>query len=87
MAIVHPVPSLKTWEFLFQTLVKALRLQETVLVFDNYSDSQEFFLKQQERIDWVTNGTVRMYMGGNAQECPKVKVINNTLKTKEIKLS
>ena len=68
MAIVHPVPSLKTWEFLFQTLVKALRLQETVLVFDNYSDRQGFFLKQQERINWVTNGTVRMYIGGNAQE-------------------
>ena len=35
-------------ESLFQTLVKASRLQEeeeTILVFDNYSDNQEYFLK------------------------------------------
>ena len=44
---------------MFQTLIKALRTQEaeeTVLVFDNYSNNQEFFLKQQERINRVTNG-------------------------------
>ena len=48
-----------TWESLFQTLVKALRTQEaeeTVLVFDNYSNNQEFFLKHQERKNRVTNG-------------------------------
>ena len=35
-------------ESLFQTLVKASRLQEaeeTMLVFDNYSDNQEYFLE------------------------------------------
>ena len=59
MAIVRSVPSEKTWESLFQTLVKALRIQEaeeTVLVFDSYSNNQEFFLKKQERINRVTNG-------------------------------
>ena len=59
MAIVGSVLSEKTWESLFQTLVKALRTQEaeeTVLVFDNYSNNQEFFLKHQERKNRVTNG-------------------------------
>ena len=45
MVILRSVPSLKTWESLFQTLVKAFSLQEaeeTVLVFDNYSNNQEF---------------------------------------------
>ena len=53
MAIVRSVPSEKTRESLFQTLVKVLRTQE---VFDNYSNNQEFFLKQQETINRVTNG-------------------------------
>ena len=59
MAIVGSVLSEKTWESLSQTLVKALRTQEaeeTVLVFDNYSNNQEFFLKHQERKNRVTNG-------------------------------
>ena len=59
MAIVCSVLSEKTWESLFQTLVKALRTQEaeeTVLVFNNYSNNQDFFLKQPERINRVTNG-------------------------------
>ena len=59
MAIALSVPFEKTWESLFQTLVKALRTQEaeeTVLVFDNYSNNQEFFLKHQERKNRVTNG-------------------------------
>ena len=59
---MHSVPAEKTWESLFQTLVKACRLQkaeETTLVFDNYSDNQEFSIKQlQGRISRVTNGTV-----------------------------
>ena len=87
MAIVHSVPSLKTWESLFQTLVKDFRLQETVLVFDNYSDDQEFFLKQQGRVNRVINGTVREYIGKMIKKCPKVKAINNTLTTQEIKLN
>ena len=48
MAIVGSVLPEKTWKSLSQTLVKALRTQEaeeTVLVFDNYSNNQEFFLK------------------------------------------
>ena len=53
MAIVHSVPSQKTRESLFQTLVKAFRLQETILVCGNYSGDQEFSLKQQERINRV----------------------------------
>ena len=59
MAIVGSVLPEKTWKSLSQTLVKALRTQEaeeTVLVFDNYSNNQEFFLKQQEIINRVTNG-------------------------------
>ena len=71
MAIVRSVPSEKTWDSLFQTLVKAFRLQEaedTILVFDNYSDNQEFSLKQQEIMNRVTNGTVRVYMGQSTQE-------------------
>ena len=59
-----------------QTLVKALRLQETeetILVFDNYSGNQEFFLKQQEKINRVTNGTVKVYIRKNTQEMPHDK--------------
>ena len=73
MAIVLSVPSEKTWESLFQTLVKALRTQEaeeTVLVFDNYSDNQEFFLRQQERINRVTNG--RYYKSAYVTKLPKM---------------
>ena len=73
MAIVHSVSSEKTWEPLFQTLVKALRTQEaeeTVLVFDNYSNNQEFFLKQQERINPVTNG--RYYKNAYGIKLPKM---------------
>ena len=45
MAIVRSVPSEKICDSLFQTLLKALRTQEaeeTVLVFDNYSNNQHF---------------------------------------------
>ena len=86
MAIVRSVPSEKTWESLFQTLVKAFRLQEageTILVFDKYSYSHEFSLEQQERINRVTNGTVRVYMGGSTHEMP----IKNTLKTQKLRLN
>ena len=58
MAIVRSVPCGKTCESLFQILVKAFRIQEaeeTVLVFDNYNNNQEFLLNQQERINRVTN--------------------------------
>ena len=49
----------KTWESLFQTLEG----EETVLVFDNYSNNQEFFLKHQEKkIESLTDGTIRVYM-------------------------
>ena len=61
MPIVRLVTSEKTWDSLLQTLVKPFRLQEaeeTLLVFDNYSDNQEFSLKVQERINRVINGTV-----------------------------
>ena len=40
------VSSEKTWESLIQALVKAFRLQEaeeTILVFDNYSDNIKNF--------------------------------------------
>ena len=50
MTIARSSPSEKNWKSLFQTLVKAYRLQEaekTVLVYDNYSDNQEFSLNQQ----------------------------------------
>ena len=86
MAIVRSVPSEKTWESLFQFLVKAFRLQEageTTLVFDKYSYNQEFSLEQQERINRVTNGTVRVYMGGSTHEMP----IKNTLKTQKLRLN
>ena len=65
MAIVHLVTSEKTWESLLQILVEPFRLQEaeeTLLVFDSYSDNQEFSLKEQERINRVINGTVRAYL-------------------------
>ena len=62
-----------TWESLFQTLVKALRTQEaeeTVLVFDNYNNNQEFFLNQQERTNRVTN--VRYYKSAYVRKLPKM---------------
>ena len=68
MAIVQSFAILKTLESLFQTLVKAFKLQETILVFNNnnYTDNQQS-LKQQERINGIINGTVRVYMGENGQ--------------------
>lgn len=53
---------------MLQTLVNAFRLQEaeeTILVFDNYSKNQEFSLKEQERINPVTNSAVTVYMEEN----------------------
>ena len=73
MAIMRSFSSDKTLEPLFQTLVKALRTQEaeeTVLVFDNYSNNQEFSLKQQERINRVTNG--RYYKSVYVRKLPKM---------------
>ena len=61
MAIMHLVTSEKTWDSLLQSSIKSFRLQEaeeTLFVFDNYSDNQEFSLKEQERINRVTNGTI-----------------------------
>ena len=58
---------------MFQTLAKALRTQETeetVLVFDNYSNNQEFSLKHQERINRVTNG--RYYKNVYVRKLPKM---------------
>ena len=58
---------------MFQTLVKALRTQETeetVLVFDNYSNNQELSLKHQERINRVTNG--RYYKNVYVRKLPKM---------------
>ena len=86
MAIVHLVTSKKTWESLLQTLVKPFRLQEaeeTLLVFDNYSDDQEFSLKEQERINRVTNCTLRAYMEENAQVMPQGKAYQQYLENTE----
>ena len=57
---------------MFQTLVNALRTQEAeeVLVFDNYSNNQDFFLKQQERINRVTNG--RYHKSAYVRKLPKM---------------
>ena len=74
---------------MFRTSVKAFRLQEaegTILVFNNYSDNQEFSLKQQERINRVTNGTVRVYMVENAQKMLLGKAYQQYLKKTKIKL-
>ena len=87
MAIVLSFPSLKTWKSLFQTLVKAFRSQETILVFNNYTDNQESSSKQQERVNPFTNSTVRVYMGEMPRKCSKVKPISNTLKTQKKKLN
>ena len=65
---------------MFQNLVQAFRLpeaEETILIFDKYSDNQKFFLKQQERINRATNGTVSVY----------VWPIKNVLKTQKIRLN
>ena len=55
---------------MFQTLVKASRLQETILIFP---DNQEFSLKYHERVNRVTNGTVSAYMRDNTQEMTQGK--------------
>ena len=41
-----------------------------VLVINNYSKNQEFFLKQQERINQVTNG--RYYKSAYMRKLPKM---------------
>ena len=55
---------------MFQTLVKAFRLKETILIFP---DNQEFSLKHHERVNRVTNGTVSAYMRDNTQEMTQGK--------------
>ena len=73
MVIVRSVLSEKNRESLFQILVEALRTQETeetVLVSDKYSNNQEFFLKQQERINQVANG--RYYKSVYMRKLPKM---------------
>ena len=58
---------------MFQTLVEALRTQEaeeTVLVFDNYSNNQEFFLEQHKRISRVTNR--RYYKSAYVRKLPEI---------------
>ena len=71
---MHLVPSYRTWEPVFQTLVEAFRLQETILILNNYSYNQESSWKHQERINRVTNGTVRIYIGENIQEMTQGKL-------------
>ena len=86
MASAHLVTSEKTWESLLQTLVKPFRLQEaeeTLLVFDNYSDIQEFSLEEHERINRFTNGTIRAYMEENAQVMPQGKAHQQHLENTE----
>ena len=72
----------------FQLLLKDFRLQEaeeTVLKFDNCSDNQEFSLKQQERVNRVTNGTIRVYMCENAPKMPRGKAYQQNLENTEEK--
>ena len=52
-------------------------------MFDNYSDNQEFSLKEQERINRVTNGTVKAYMEENAQVMPQGKAYQQYLENTE----
>ena len=37
----------------FKLYLRTQEAEETVLVFDNYSNNQEFFIKQQERTNRV----------------------------------
>ena len=63
--------------------IRRFRLQvaeETVLELDNCSDNQVFSLKQQERINRVTNG-----IGGNAQKMPQGKAYQQYLENTENK--
>ena len=64
---------------MFQTLIKAFRLQETTLIFRNYSDNQEFSLKHQERINLITNGTVIVSWEKMLKKRPKLNPVNSTL--------
>ena len=52
-------------------------------MFDNHSDNQEFFLKQQERINRVTNGTIRVHIGENIQEIYQSKAYQQYLENTE----
>ena len=56
MAIVRSVPSKKPGSPCFKLYLRTQEAEETVLVFDNYSNNQEFFLQWQERINRVTKG-------------------------------
>ena len=53
--------------------------EEAILVFDNYSDNQEFSLKLQERINRAANGTEKEYMGKSTQEMPQGKAYQQYL--------
>lgn len=54
-----------------------------MLVLDNYSDNQEFFLKQQIRTNRVTNGNVRVQIGEKAQEMLQGKAYRQYLENAE----
>ena len=52
-------------------------------MFDNYSDDLEFSLKEQKRINRVTNGAVRVHMKENAQVMPQGKAYQQYLENTE----
>ena len=71
---------------MLQILFKPFRLQdaeENLSVFDNYSDKQEFSLKDQEKINQGTDGTVKVYMEKNAQVMSQSKVYKQYLENTE----
>ena len=48
MAVIRSVPSQPTWEDLFKILIKVYKLNEsaeTILMFENYMDELEYYLK------------------------------------------
>ena len=52
-------------------------------MFDNYSDNEEFSLKEQKIINRVTNSTVRAYMEENAQVLPQGKAYQQYLENRK----
>ena len=74
MAVIRSVPSQPTWEDLVKILIKVCKLKEsteTILVFNNFMDEPEFYLKEQERSHRAgSTAALRIHIGEICQEIP-----------------
>ena len=89
MAVIRSVPSQPTWEDLVKILIKVYKLKEsteTILVFNNFMDEPELYLKEQERSHRAgSTAALRIHIGEICQEIPQGKNYQEFLSNTENK--